>query len=218
MADEIILEDILDLCVGQQADGSLMAGSSIALFCLTKDGQPLMKRHVAINIPLEIHCVGGSVTIAIEFTTQDRVKFINATKICMEWLNDDSEDAGYLTFTAVPLTLQGQISVILQNLAYCDFYQKNNTINRLILVFDNTATTLYATDDIDYEEIKKQVEKEIELKEKELDDELSFYLEEKEKSENPYRFDYGLNIDDIEKKESEKSPVGHNGVKFGEDD
>lgn len=218
MNDEIVLEDILDLCTGQQKDGSLMAGSSIAVFTQTKEGKPLLRRNAAVNVPLEIHCVGGCLVIAAEFNMKDRAKFINATKVCMDWLADTSEDSGLFTFTIVPLLLEAKVSVILQNIVYCDFYKKENDINRLILAFDNNATTLFGTEDIDYDQIKLQVEKEIEQKERDLDAELLAYMKEKEEQENPFRFDFGMDIDDIKETDKEKGPIGNSGVRFGGSD
>lgn len=218
MNDDLILDDILKLCNGIKEDGSLMAGSSLAVFIQTKDKKPLLKRNAEINVPLEIHCVGGCITIAAEFESKEHSKFINAIKVCNEWLSDTSMDPGLFTLTIVPLLLQAKISLILQNLVYCDFYKKENNKQRLILTFDNNATALLASDDIDYEMIKAQVEKENEQREKELEDQLLTYLDAKKEQDNPIRFDFGMDLDDIKEENVENGPIGNSNVQFGKGD
>lgn len=62
-----MLEDILDFCTGKQEDGTPMAGSSISVFGLTRAKQPITKQNVTFNQPLEIHTVGGCITVSIDF-------------------------------------------------------------------------------------------------------------------------------------------------------
>lgn len=131
---ELMLEDILDFCTGKQEDGTPMAGSSISVFGLTRAKQPITKQNVTFNQPLEIHTVGGCITVSIDF--KKCPEFYRATKICMDWL-DKSEDT--LIYTIIPMLLEGKITVILRNLVYCDFYEKKNGMLRLILAFDNMS-------------------------------------------------------------------------------
>ena len=76
---ELMLEDILDFCTGKQEDGTPMAGSSISVFGLTKAKQPITKQNVTFNQPLEIHTVGGCITVSIDF--KKCPEFYRATKI-----------------------------------------------------------------------------------------------------------------------------------------
>lgn len=142
---ELILEDILALCAGKQEDGTAMAGSSISVFGVAVNKTPLIKQEITFTQSLEIHAAGGCITVSIDF--KKGPEFYRTAKICMDWLKNPK---GTLIYTMIPMVLEGKISVLLQNLVYCDFYEKKNGVVRLILAFDNNETRLFGSDNIDY--------------------------------------------------------------------
>ena len=200
---ELILEDILALCAGKQEDGTAMAGSSISVFGVAFNKTPLIKQEITFTQSLEIHAAGGCITVSIE--------------ICMDWLKNPK---GTLIYTMIPMVLEGKISVLLQNLVYCDFYEKKNGVVRLILAFDNNETRLFGSDNIDFENIISLVDSEFKQKQQDLDDDLERYLEEKAKYENElFKINAlgDMDILDIDKTE-EENPHNRPGVKFGDEE
>ena len=212
---ELILEDILALCAGKQEDGTAMAGSSISVFGVAFNKTPLIKQEITFTQSLEIHAAGGCITVSIDF--KKGPEFYRTAKICMDWLKNPK---GTLIYTMIPMVLEGKISVLLQNLVYCDFYEKKNGVVRLILAFDNKEPRLFGSDNIDYENIKSLVDSEFKQKQQDLDDDLERYLEEKAKYENElFKINAlgDMDILDIDKTE-EENPHNRPGVKFGDEE
>ncbi len=137
---------------------------------MSQNGLLQEETSIDLNTPLIVQGTGGCTIVTLLFKKTDRGLFNRAAKICMGWLCDkETEDA--LFFNISPLYFQGALTVILQHLVYCDFYETKTAI-KLILAFDGTKTSLALDENFDIESIKKEIDTDIRKELSQLDREL----------------------------------------------
>lgn len=113
---------------------------------------------------------GGCTVVTALFPKDKRVDFLRVAKICMEWLNQDTDTA--LVLQVVPFCFQGMLNILFQHLAFCDFYETTENY-KLILAFDGTKTILLGDDSIDMEAIMNEAERETENELRQMDEAIS---------------------------------------------
>ena len=160
------IKTIYTLSSYEEKDGTPRSASAVITTKLppSGEGDPIAVDTAYLNAPIVIKGEGGCTVVTALFP-KDRV-----AKICMEWLNQDTDTA--LVLQVVPFCFQGMLNILFQHLAFCDFYETTENY-KLILAFDGTKTILLGDDSIDMETIMKEAERETENELRQMDEAIS---------------------------------------------
>lgn len=166
------LKTIYALSSYKEKDGTPRSASAVIITKLppSGEGDPVPVNTAYLIAPLVIKGEGGCTVITVLFPKDKRVDFLRVAKICMEWLNQDTDTA--LVLQVVPFCFRGMLSILFQHLAFCDFYETTENY-KLILAFDGTKTILLGDDSIDMETIMKEAERETENELRQMDEAIS---------------------------------------------
>ena len=207
MDKEINLNDLFSISSGIDEDGNSNSASSILVFQQT-DEEPLLLHNILFSPPVEIYASGGAVVCVYDFTNSETSEFMNAARNCLKWLNTSSETGQSLFLQVIPLLLKGQAVLLFSNLIFCDFYKMKNGSQRLILAFDNNATSLIIPEEeeIEYDLIQTEIENEIKKQEQELDEEI-YQLEQELKrlNEQISGFNYEFDLNQVVAEDEEEN-------------
>ena len=142
----------------------------------------------------KINASGGCIVVEVEFPKTMIYKYTQIIRECQSWfdnINNPKYDNRILTLTLVPLIAQGQLTVLLDNLVYF-FGVKLDKTEKVILCFDNNKTQIYQTEDINFAQIKVNVDKELKRQEDELNQELDDIEQEIKDIESKNVFDESI--------------------------
>lgn len=203
---DITIEDIFKVASGLLEDKSYASACSISINKQISEDDILTTKNVYINAPTYFYCYRGCVTVVMDFGQREIANFNQATNVCLDYIK--KEDT-LLLFNIVPLSLNGDIVIALTNLVYVDFYIREDHTRRLILCFDNTATTLIGTDEIDVAKIREMAAYEVKKEQDDLDNEIAALDEEGERLEEElaatqYTYDYNTLVYEESEEEEEE--------------
>lgn len=184
-------------------NGSPKSSSALVTGTLSeKGGEPRISKTIYLNAPITIRGTGGCTVVTVDFKKNDRKTLLRAGKLCFQWLQEeDPEQALFLQ--VVPVYYQGALTIILQHLVFCDYYETDSAC-RMILCFDGTKTVLLKDDEFDFQALEAQVKRDIQSDLQNLDqaiaDERKALAEIEEQIAQDYLpdFDIGLPLPDEE--------------------
>lgn len=116
---------------------------------------------------------GGCMVVQVDFPFTSNYEYYRSLDICKQYFDEITKfENNYLTLTVVPYKLLGEIVVLLCDLVYFTEIKKDNGF-RLLMCFNNESTQVYNTDEIDYQDIVKQVDEELDEEENKLVEEIN---------------------------------------------
>jgi len=146
---------------------------------------------------INIFSYGGATVIQADFTPDKKASFTHATNLCKEWMNcvpEDENKKDIINLILVPLLFEAKLQIVFTNLIYYDS-QFNGGNLRLILVFDETATDVIQNEDINFEEIFIETEREVKSEIKKIEDENFALMKEIEEMEKSHDFENKVKAD-----------------------
>ena len=185
-------DEVAPLVNGADKNGIPVSAGTLAIDKMISP----QKLQTLSNIVLEggvfhIHASGGCAVVVIDFKPENIAVAKRAGSLCDEWfrdINNPNGDNHYLTLTIVPLLLSGSLYIVYNQLVFKEF-RETETGSRLILAFDNTATTPVVTD-IDVKALELEVYDELRKEEEDLLESIAKGEKELEKLQkkesNPY--------------------------------
>ena len=141
-----------------------------------------------------INASGGCIVVDVTFPKKMLYIYNQIMQECSQWfanIDNPAFDDRVLRLTLIPIVLEGQITVLLDNLVYF-FGVKFDDCEKVILCFDNTKTSLYQSEGLNLSQIKADIDKEIKRQEEELDKKLEEVENEIKDIENKQALDANL--------------------------
>lgn len=189
-AFEISIEEALELSQGVDKEGNPSSVAMISIEQGYEDGTNRTRDSGFINQGAFSYSIsGGCAVVQVDFPREGGSEYARAAKILQKWIenkgNPEYADCMLMT-TIVPKLLKGKLVFIFEDLVYFTGIMLQNT-ERLIMCFDNEIASAAELDDINYEEIVREAEKEALREEEELQNEYDNLVEKIKKEEyNPY--------------------------------
>ena len=141
-----------------------------------------------------INASGGCIVVDVTFPKKMLYVYNQIMQECSQWfanIDNPAFDDRVLRLTLIPIILEGQITVLLDNLVYF-FGVKFDDCEKVILCFDNTKTSLYQSEGLNLSQIKADIDKEIKRQEEELDKKLEEVEKEIKDIENKQALDANI--------------------------
>lgn len=203
MKEELALsvEDIIKLASGKDSGGTARSAASLSIDRVDGSNTENLKEEVLDQAVIHLHISGGAAVVTADFSPLARASYLNSLDMCrtyIDQLDDRTHDQERLTITIVPYLLEGQITLFFTQMVFFDTYELEGRL-RLILVFDNQASLIMETDQIDYQRIKQEIDLELKRYEEEVDAEIEQALEEEQeakKQENQIEADMKKRLND----------------------
>ena len=242
---EVEFQDILRISSGLDESGNPRSAGTLSILEVNgleniqteEDADKLSEKDVKTikevtisTSAINLFVSGGCAIVDIDLPLQSAFEYRSIVSICKNWLdniNNEKYDNQLLSFTLVPLLLQGQISIVFHNLTYYSGISNDNGY-KIILAFDNNVTDCYEIDGIDYKAIKAAVANEIKLEDEALEKEIMEAEEEIKKLErenNPYldtiNEQYNpdsLSLANLDDENNQTETYKKYGIRFTEDD
>lgn len=189
---EISWEDVLKIASGRDKMNFPCSSSSLVIDRF-KEGnespldEPAIDNIQLNNVAINLCCRGACAAVSCDFPNTSLPEYNHAKKMCETWLaelEDRQKDDQYLVLIVVPLALCGYIELIFSNLLYCETIDLGAS-KKMILIFDNTATTPLVNEETDYATILAQINRELQLREDEIEEQIMEAEEEVKKAKNP---------------------------------
>ena len=168
---------------GIDNDGDPLSAATASLCRVTDDGHDLT---TITDIELEgaaydMFARGGALVLDVHFPRDKYSGGLALHELCLRYFRstETEKDKGNteLTVTFVPLVFHGDISFLFIGLVY-EWYETDNGLITVHLVFDQNATITLETDEIDYQQIIAEVDAEIRRMDLEIEAQLEEALEE----------------------------------------
>lgn len=178
------VQEIIQLASGKDSGGSPRSAASLSIDLIDQAEMDCLQEEVLDQALFQIHMSGGAVAITADFPVLSRASYLRSLDLCQGYLSsleDPAHDQEQLSMTVVPFLLEGQIVLHFTQLVFCDGYDKDGYL-RLILVFDNLASSFMETDQVDYAAIHRDIDLELKRYEEEIDDEIEQALEEEKEA------------------------------------
>jgi hypothetical protein len=188
---ELHIDEILSMACGRDEAGMPNSTAVLAVNRIeSADKGHTLSQIIISNADFQLYISGGAATIQIDFKKPETFEYKRAITICSEWMQnlDNPEfDNLHLSLTVVPTILYGEIFLMFTNLVYFTGIPTDDG-NRLVLVFDNNASEVFNTDEIDYQALTAAVELEMRQEEEELENQALAIQQELEEARqvNPY--------------------------------
>lgn len=188
---ELNYQDVLFVASGVDKAGNPKSGGTIAIDQIVSEDDTQTLANAPMDCEFQIYSEGGAVVLQCDFSGAQIHEQAKVLTICQDYLsrkNENPNNNEILSVLVVPIPLQGSISILFQGLTYftgIDF----GTVKRLILVFDNTLTQLFKTDDVDMKEIQGSIELELKRELESLDNQIFEAQEELRKLQNQNKYE-----------------------------
>lgn len=192
--DEVIelnYHDVLFVASGIDKDGNPRSGGTIAIDKVLSEDETKTLENAPMDCVFQIHSEGGAVVLQCDFSGSQAHEQSRVLTVCQNYMdrkNQNPENGELLSVLVVPIPLQGNISILFQGLTYYTGIDLGK-IKRVVLVFDNTLTQLFQTDDVDMKEIQMSVEAELNRQRMELENQISEAQEELKKVQNNNQYE-----------------------------
>ena len=145
------------------------------------------------NAVLNIFMAGGCVVVQVDFPKSNKREFNQCLDLCAEWCNPnsyaDSEFQYACGLIVLPSLLEGELGILFSDMVYFTNVPLPDTL-RLVMCFDNGATTVIEDEEVNYEELLNQAISEVKSEEDKLDreiDEMQKEIDEINQSQNIYQ-------------------------------
>lgn len=188
---EMDLYDIFAVMSGKDKSGYNLTGGTIAIDEILPDKEePDTIENAPMDCEFTVYCEGGAVVLQCDFEGQNLHEYKKVMEICDHYIKIKSENPSgneVLSLVAVPIALDGQISILFQGLTYYTEIDLG-AVKRIILVFDNTLTQTFYDESVDLREIQLSVEAELSRQRADIEQQLMDAQEEYRKvtNNNPY--------------------------------
>ena len=130
----------------------------------------------------------GCVVVAMELGVNEFANIEGFLSMYKRWIQEDCKDS--LTMMVHPLSLEGKLFVLYQNLLYVDGYNLPDSRRKMVLVFDNTHTGLFLTSEVDIKTIELEIDRELDAYERSIDEDIAEAERKRAEAEaemNPYK-------------------------------
>jgi len=235
----IDFQDLIKISSGKREDGTSKSVGTISEIEakgisnadenveLTEKDVKTLKEVTLTDSLFHIYASGGCAVIDVELPLKSAFNYRNIMDICKDWMKNlfnEKYNDRLLSLTIIPLALEGQVSIVFQNLVYYAGMREEDKF-KVILCFDNNATDCYEIEGINYKEIQATVARELKAEEEELDRqilEVEDAIKKLDEANNPYaeaikeQYNQKDIIEQINKEE--QKPDEKKGVRFTSDD
>ena len=177
-------EDILRIASGRDSEGIPRSVGSLQLDkILSKTEVEPVKDIFLKDAVYKIYVSGGAAIITLDLPPEALGLYHKISKLCETWVEEiDQPSDEQLTLLIMPYTLAGQIILVFNQMMFVDSYKyqndKHQTCYKIILGFDNEASYVIETDQIDYKSIQNEITLELKRYESQIDDEIQQAIEE----------------------------------------
>lgn len=155
-------EDLLLIASGELESGEPSSIATVAIDRLTNEGEQVTDMQMIIQSAyFSYFASGGCLVVQIDFPQKARFEYERTINIVSTFLSH-SQDEEYLKthglgVVVVPMALEGQITMLLQDLVYFTGFDMPEYGTRLIMCFNDLATVVTSSgEEINYEELNAQ--------------------------------------------------------------
>lgn len=174
--------DLLTIASGADMDDLPRSAGTLAIDRIVSETEAVTDEELFLEMGVfSIHSSGGAAVVTVDFPSDKTFVYRKAKRMCENWLNhlnDESSENNQLSLCIVPYALEGQLVVVYNQLIFVDGYESERNQHRLILTFDNNATTALETEDIDYNAIQLRITEELRAYEQQIDEQIAQLIEE----------------------------------------
>lgn len=141
---------------------------------------------------INIFSIPGTTVVQADFKPEKKTAFTHASNFCRDWINFEyNGKKEYLALYLMPLVFEGQLTIRFTNMFYYDS-QFNGGNLRLIMVFDDNVSLINQNEEMDFEEMFIQAEREANRELKRIDEENFALVKEIEDLEKNHMFEEHL--------------------------
>lgn len=198
----IRFDQIISLSNGVDESGIACSSASLSLDQIKDDGDDVNnKKDVFLkDAELNTYFSGGCLVVEATLPSTSTFEYTSIVALCNEWFGIAQKEKDLIiSMTMVPYRLMGEVILLFSGLAYFTSY-KDMDKYKCIFCFDNEATQVFVTDEIDYKAIALEVEEELKDEENKLVEEIAEVeneTKEIEKNNNMYAQYVKDNINNI---------------------
>ncbi len=180
---ELSYGDVVRIASGTNELGAPNSGAILSIDqIISEDKVNNIQNVIFKDAEINIFTSGGCVVVESLFPMDSTLEYNRAIDVCSDWLmkvyREENENNEVLTLTVAPIDLEGQIVIMFDGLVYFNGHNCQNHKKKLVLCFDNDMTNVFQADDIDYMELVKEVEHELQKEEQEMDEKIEELREE----------------------------------------
>ena len=183
---KITFNDIVKVANGRDETDAPCSSATLSIDEIeeneTKNIQEVFFKEAEINLFYS----GGCIVCQADFPITSSFEYHQALNMCKDWMihmPENMDNNKLLSLTLVPHLLMGEIILFFNELVYYSGHQVDKCF-RLILCFNNESTQVFETEDIDYEEIIKNVNLELNEEENQILEEIEEIEKETKDIEN----------------------------------
>ncbi len=144
---------------------------------------------------INIFNLSETVVVQADFAPDFKPVFTHASNLCKEWINFMPEERReFLNLTLIPLIFECQLIINLTNMIYYDA-QFNSGNLRLIMVFSMTEANVSISEDVNFEELSAQAEREVLSEIKKIEEENYALYKEIEDMKKNHSFEDKVRAD-----------------------
>ncbi len=187
---EISPEELLAISSGKDAEKRFYRSTGdISINEIISKEEVKTISNAPLNCEFNFFCEGGAIVVQCDFEKEYIYQSTVLMNICKEHVTDKQNNPNSNTVLSVmifPILLRGDVYFTLMGLTYFCGIDLGMT-KRVVLVFDNTLTQVYADNNIDFETLQLEVDAELRQEETEIEKEIYEVEQEIKETEKEIR-------------------------------